>query len=334
MAIREPLTIISRNYTPFAADKSLDEDGLRRSLERLRDSRIIAYLCSGGSGEANALTRDELATVYRIGAEVYRGTLPVHANIPEVSSAVEAAELAALAVECGAEVVNMYGPASLHGFIPNAAELDAWFDAILPTIDVPVVVAPNPVQGYTPAPTSIAAVVARHENVVGVNLVGLKEDAYFLELRERLTRPVALNVGLPGSHQAFDLGAQGLICHLANILPRTVRAYVDFYEVGDIAAMSRAYADLNRLERYCNTTAWRNPRWQKMALRVLGLPGGVGGLRPPFLMPPEPELAQFAAGLADLAITELDELHRSGDSETAGPAPSDTEHSGLPGAYA
>jgi dihydrodipicolinate synthase/N-acetylneuraminate lyase len=302
------LTIISRNCTTFAPDKSLDEDALRRSLERFLESRIVVYLCSGGSGEANALTREEMATVYRIGASVFGGILPVYANIPEVADAAEAVDYARLAVECGAEVVNMYGPASLHGFVPNARELDGWFDAVLPAIDVPVVVAPNPIQGYTPSPTVIAGVVARHEHVTGVNLVGLKGDGYFLELRERLPRPVALNVGLPGSQQSFALGADGLICNLANILPRTVRAYVDHYEAGDLDAMSGAYADLVRFERYCNTTSWRNPRWQKMALQVLGLPGGAGGLRPPFLMPPEEDMARFADGLSGLGIPELDDL--------------------------
>jgi 4-hydroxy-tetrahydrodipicolinate synthase len=302
------LTIISRNCTTFAADKSLDEEGLRRSLERFLEARVVVYLCSGGSGEANALTRDEMATIYRVGAEVFGGVLPVHANIPEVSAPGQAIELAQLAVDCGAEVVNMYGPASVHGFVPNPAEQDAWFDSVLPALDVPVVVAPNPVQGYTPSAAVIAGVVERHHHVTGVNLVGLKGDAYFLELRERLSRPVALNVGLPGSRQAFDLGATGLICNLANILPRTVRAYVDQYEAGDLAAMGRTYADLARFERYCNTTAWRNPRWQKMALRVLDLPGGAGGLRPPFLMPPDDDLSAFAEGLSSLGIPELDDL--------------------------
>jgi dihydrodipicolinate synthase/N-acetylneuraminate lyase len=305
------LMIISRNCTTFSGDKSLDEAALRRSLERFVESRVVVYLCSGGSGEANALTRDEMATIYRVGAEVFRGVLPVHANIPEVSTPGDAIDFARLAVDCGAEVVNMYGPASIHGFVPNDDELDAWFDAVLPAIDVPVVVAPNPVQGYTPSAAVIAGVVQRHEHVTGVNLVGLKGDAYFLELRERLSRPVDLNVGLPGSRQCFDLGAVGLICNLANILPRTVRAYVDQYEAGDLDAMGRTYAALTRFERYCNTTTWRNPRWQKMALRVLNLPGGSGGLRPPFLMPSDAEVSVFADGLSGLGIPELDELLES-----------------------
>jgi hypothetical protein len=90
-----------------------------------------------------------------------------------------------------------------------------------------------------------------------------------------------------------------------------VRSYVDQYESGDLVAMDRTYADLRRFERYCNTTAWRNPRWQKMALKVLKLPGGSGGLRPPFLMPADEELSTFADGLFELGIPELTDLLES-----------------------
>jgi dihydrodipicolinate synthase/N-acetylneuraminate lyase len=219
---------------------------------------------------------------------------------------------AQLAMETGVDLVNMYGPASMHGFIPNDHELNAFFDEVLSAIDYPVVVAPNPIQGYTPSPAVIAGVVARHPHVVGVNLIGLKGDSYFLELRETLERDVDLNVGLSGSLNTLALGARGLICNLANVLPKTVRLYVDLYEAGDLAGLSSVYADLDRFARYVNTTTWRNPRWQKMAAQVLGLPGAAGGLRPPFQLPGPAELTKFGDGLLRLGIPELDELVAAG----------------------
>ena len=302
------VSIISRNYTTFAPDKSLDEQALRASLRRFLDARISVYLGSGGSGEGNALTRAELARVYEIGVEVFGGTLPVYANIPEVGTPAEAIEYAELAIRSGVDLVNMYGPVSAHGFIPNERELDAYFDEVLSAIDFPVAVAPNPIQGYTPSPRLVAGVVARHKQVTDVNLIGLPGDSYFLELREILDRRVDLNVGLSGSLNTLGLGARGLICNLANGLPKTGRLYVDLYESGDNEVLHRVYADLARFERYVNTTAWRNPRWQKMAAQVLGLPGGAGGLRPPFTLPPAVEMDRFAAGLRRLAVPELDEL--------------------------
>jgi len=301
------IAIVSRNSTTFTRTKELDEDALRASLQRFVDSQIIVYLASGGSGEANALTIDELRRIYKIGVEVCRGKIPVYANIPEVKNAQEAIDLSRLAIDADVDLVNFYGPAKLHGFTPTDAELACYFDTVLSAVDFPTVLAPNPTQGYTPKPSLIAAMCDKYSHVQAVNLVGLEGDSYFLELRELIKRDdIALAVPLPGSHNMFDLGASGLISNLSNIIPRTVRQYVDQYESGDVAGMGKTYADLQRFERYVKH--WPGARWQKMALRVLKLPGGEGGLRLPYLMPPDDEVERFARGLRKLHIPELDQL--------------------------
>ena len=99
---------------------------------------------------------------------------------------------------------------------------------------------------------------------------------------------IALAVPLPGSMNMLTLGATGLICNLSNIIPKTVRQYVDLFEAGDLAGTGRVYADLERFNRYVEH--WSGARWQKMAMRVLKLPGGEGGLRLPILMPPDDEV--------------------------------------------
>lgn len=303
------VSIVSRNCTMFTPTKELDEDALRQSLQRFVDYRIIVYLNSGGSGEANALSWEELRRVYRIGVEVCRGKIPVYANIPEVRNAQEAIKFAELPIEAGVDLLNFYGPATLHGFRPTDAELTAYFDTVLSAVDYPIVLAPNPTQGYLPKPSVIADLCRRYPRVEAVNLVGISGDEYFLELRELLTRDITLAVPLPGSMNMLALGAQGLICNLSNIIPRTVREYVDHWEAGDLAGAGRSYADLERFSRYVEH--WRGARWQKMALRVLMMPGGEGGLRLPYLMPPDDEVERFKQGLLKLGIPELDELARA-----------------------
>jgi len=301
------ISIVSRNSTTFTRTRELDEDAFRASLQRFVESEIAVYLASGGSGEANALTIDELRRVYRIGVEVCQGQLPVYANIPEVKNAQEAIDLSRLAIDADVDVVNFYGPAGLHGYVPTDAELTLYFDTVLSAVEHPAVLAPNPIQGYTPKPSVIAAMCDTYPHVTAVNLVGLNGDAYFLELRELIKRDdVALAVPLPGSHNMFDLGASALVSNLANILPRTLRQYVDRYECGDDVGMGKTYADLLRFERYVRR--WPGARWQKMAMRVLKLPGGEGGLRLPYLMPPDEEVERFARGLLALNVPELDDL--------------------------
>jgi hypothetical protein len=48
-----------------------------------------------------------------------------------------------------------------------------------------------------------------------------------------------------------------------------------------------------------------------MAMRGLKLPGGEGGPRRPYLMPPEDEYQAFMDGLLKLGVPEIDEYARA-----------------------
>lgn len=302
------ISIVSRNSTTWTEDKELDEEALRESLQPFLDSRIIVFLASGGSGEANSLSVDELKRVYEIGVEVFKGKMPVYANVPETRNARDAIAFANMAIEAGVDAVNFYGPAALHGYQPLDNELTRYFDVVLDEIQHPVLIAPNPSQGYKPSPQVIADVANRHQQVFAVNLVGLDGDDYFLELREMIQDRIALNVPLPGALQMLDLGATGLICNLSNLIPKTVRRYVDLYESGDREELATVYADLQRFSRFVDHGAWKNPRWQKMAMQIFKLPGWRGGLREPLLMPSDEEIQRFQEGLLGLGLAEINEL--------------------------
>ena len=303
------VNLLARNCTLFTPSKALDEDAYRESLQRFVDFKIGPFLASGGSGEANSLSWDEVHRVYQISVEVCRGKVPVYANMPEVRSAQEAIDFSRLAIEAGVDIVNLYGPASLHGYRPTDAELTAYFDDVLTAIKHPVTLAPNPIQGYTPRAGLIADLCNRYTQVESVTLNGLDGDAYFIDLKDGLTRDVGMNVPLAGSLHTFGLGATGLSCNQINFIPRTCRQYVDCYERGDLAGAHRIYADLHRFNRFVEQ--WRGARWQKMALKVFKLPGGEGGLRKPYLMPADAEVERCTTGLLALGLAEIDELARA-----------------------
>ena len=46
--------------------------------------------------------------------------------------------------EAGVDIVNLYGPATLHGYQPTDEELTAYFEEVLTAIKHPVTLAPNP----------------------------------------------------------------------------------------------------------------------------------------------------------------------------------------------
>lgn len=299
------LVLICRTATTFADDGTLDVDAQATFLERLAECGHGFYLASAGSGEGHALTRDEIRRLYGIGIAVSGGRVPVNANPPETHTARATIEQAQLAAECGVDVINIYGPSAWHGFRPTDDELLAYYDEIFTEIRHPSALAPNPVIGYTPSAAAIAKICDRHHQVVAVNLAGL-DDRYFVQLQDALNRPVDIYVPYVNALHTLSMGAAGLLGAEANIIPKTFREYLDHYESGDLNELGRTYAQLYRFSTYVRPWHHASPRWLKMAMAVLDLPGGGGGLRSPYQMAPGDELRRFGDGLAELGIPELD----------------------------
>lgn len=304
------MTLLCRNATTFTKTKQLDEEAFRRFLQRFVDAKLGVYLASGGSGESHALSRDELTRVYTIGVEVCKGKVPVNANPPEQHTAQATIEHAKLAIDAGIEVVNVYGPASWHGFRPTDAELTAYFDEVLAAIKHPVALAPNPTIGYTPQPAVLADICNRYSQVVAVNLRGVV-DVYMINLKDAVKRDLEYYVPIAGSLNSFKLGATGLLGPEANIIPKTYRQYIDLYESGKLDELSIAYAQIQRFTQFVMKWHTSSPRWLKMAMKVLKLPGGEGGVRGPYKMGTDEEVQAFADGLLRLRLPEIDDLARA-----------------------
>ena len=73
--------------TVFSPDGGLDDVAFRSYIQRQVDARLGVYLGSGGNGETHAMSPDELRAMYRIGVETCAGKVPVHANLPEETTA-------------------------------------------------------------------------------------------------------------------------------------------------------------------------------------------------------------------------------------------------------
>lgn len=306
------LALLCRTATTFSRNGDIDEEALRQYLQRFVDAKVGVYLCSGGSGEGHALTPDELRRVYTIGVAVCGGKVAVNANPPEQNTARATRDHTLLAIDAGVEVVNIYGPAMLHGFRPTDAELIAFFDISLSSIRHPVALAPNPVIGYTLKAELIASVCRKHHQVVAVNLPNLG-DKYLIDLKDMIARDIEYYVPLTGTPHTFTLGAAGIIGGELNLVPKTFRRYVDLFESGNTDELALVYADLERFCQYMTNPKWypTPARGIKMAMQALKLPGGEGGLREPYLMPAADVFQEFTEGLLRLRVPEIDEAARA-----------------------
>jgi 4-hydroxy-tetrahydrodipicolinate synthase len=300
------LTTLCRTATTFDAEKNLDEDALAAFLSRLAEAGLGFYLGSGGSGEGHALSLGELERVYRVGVSVADGKVQANANLPEQHTVANTVTHAEVAVKAGVDVINVYGPTGWHGYRPTDHELVAYFDDVLGQVRHPVAIAPNPIVGYTPAAEIMAGICERHHQVVAVNLAGLS-DNYFIRLKDALRRDVEIYVPYRSSWHTLRAGAAGLLGAEANIIPGTFRRYLDAYAAADSAELAASYAELVRFSDYVQRWHTTSPRWLKLAMTVLGLPGAPGGVRDPYRDADPQQVEEFAAGLRKLAVREVQE---------------------------
>jgi len=293
--------------TTFAPTGEVDEEAQAAYLDRFVESNIGVYLGSGGNGEGHALHPDELRRVYEIGVSVCKGRVPVQANLPETHTPRAAVEQARLAFDAGIEVVHMYTLEQRHGMRPTDAEYTAYFETVLAEIRQPVVLCVNPNNGYLPPAPVVAALCGRHHQIVGIRSTNTSA-AYLVGLKDAVSREdLRYYAILADTPTALALGFDGIFGGKANLVPRTVRRFMDLCETGDVTRFGPLYEQLMRLHSHVMRWHPAGARWIKMGMRALSLPGAEGGVRPPYLIPGDEEMAAFAAGLRQVGIAEIDE---------------------------
>ena len=303
------IKLMCRTLTPFSADGKIDEAAMRWHLRRLVENRIGIYPASGGVGEAYAMTMAEIRRVYDIAVDECKGKVPVYANPPEQHTADGTIAHARIAIEAGCDAVNVYPIAGWHGFRPREEELRGYYDTILTQIKHPVTLTASAVGGQMPPARLIADVVNKHRQIIGVNLHG--GDGYFVELKDRVSRDVDYYCHLTGSLNEFLLGANGMLCQEATIIPKSFRQFINHYEKGEFAQMGPLNAGILRFISVIAKWSPGNARPTKMCMAVLKLPGWQGGSRPPNVIPGADQLDALLDGLRKVGLPEIDEMLRA-----------------------
>ena len=305
------LKLFCVSVTPFTTSGAIDEEGLRGLLRRCIESRLGVFLGSGGEGEGHALESDEARRVYEIGVEECAGNVPVYANLPEEMTARATLQRAQLAMDAGIEVIHFYTIEGRHGMKPTDAELRGYLEDVLSVVKRPVGIAINSGIGYIAKAEIVADICRKYPQVVELRLTHVP-DTYFMNLKALVApRMTFYHQFASGPFNPLVLGVDGLFGPESNIIPKTCRRFVDLYERKRLDEIAPVFADIRRFSRYLSGFGRPNLRAVKMCMKVLKLPGGEGGLRRPYLMPPDEELRKFGDGLLKLHVPEIDELART-----------------------
>lgn len=286
--------VYAMSVTPFTREGALDEALLRAHLSFLVEGGVGVFLCSQGSGEGDLLNAEEKRRIYEIGVDEVGGRAPVcSAGIGLAGSTAEIAALARAASDAGVDAVYILPPRPSPQ-TPRPEEMERYYRTVIEATDRPVIVANNAfLAGYSVPMPIVMRLLEAYAHVEAVLLVdpnpGLLGQ-YVAELRGRasvLSGMVSLIM------QAHAIGAAGVLCMEANVVPDLVPSIWAALEAGDLPGAEKAYARL--LAVGAPIARYGNPRSLKDALRVIGRDGGF--LREPFLSLPEAERADLERSL-------------------------------------
>jgi dihydrodipicolinate synthase/N-acetylneuraminate lyase len=194
---------------------------------------------------------------------------------------------------------------------PTDLELTLYFREVLAGVRHPMSLAVNhPITGYMPKASVIADVCNEHPQVQAINL-SYGGDAFFIQLKDRLKREIPIYVHLNGSLNKLMMGAAGVFGTEANILPKTQRQYLQAFERESFSELGQLGTHIVRFNDLVSQWSPSVPRALKMAMKLLKLPGGEGGVREPYRMPPAEDYKRFTENLLALGIPEIMEQARA-----------------------
>jgi dihydrodipicolinate synthase/N-acetylneuraminate lyase len=244
--------------------------------------------------------------MYEIGVEEARGKVPLYAAIREARSAALLYEDAKVAVDAKVDLVQIYQLDGGHGMFPTVREQEAYWRDLLDAVDHPIAICIHRLAGYA-APMSLLQRLCRDYKQVHVIDVGGLPISYHIELQDVLPRSIRIFGRWSNMLDLFSLRVSEIIMNENNIIPNTCQSIVDGHIEGDLEKVSRASSYVHRFTNIVNQWAPGGsgpPRWIKMAMKVLDLPGGNGVLRRPYVLPPDEDLRQMAEAFEALHLRE------------------------------
>ena len=249
--------------TPFRDDQ-VDEDALRKLVERQIEAGIDGLVPCGSTGESATLSQLEHRTVVEIVIDAAAGRVPVIAGTGSNSTR-EAIEFTAHARDAGADAALLLSP---YYNKPTQEGIYAHYATIAQETGLPLIVYNIP--GRT-ASNIAPETVARLARLPGI--VGIKEASGDLEQIAHVIAKCPSDFDVLSGDDAITLpllsiGGKGVISTTSNVAPNHVLELVRSFEVGDVARARQLHYDLLPLfdALFCET----NPIPVKAAAAALG----------------------------------------------------------------
>jgi len=221
--------------TPFR-DGKLDEQRLRRQVERQIEEGIDGLVPVGTTGESPTLDFEEHERVIELSVKTAAGRVPVIAGVG-ANATTEALQLHEFAKKAGAD-----GGLSVNPYYnkPSQEGLYRHFMTLADRVDLPIVLYNIPGRtGITMSAQTVAR-LAKHPNIVAI-----KEATGSMDMTSEIASLCDITI-LSGDDSLtlplMSIGAKGVISVLSNLIPAQIKQLVGLASDG-------RYADAGNLHR-------------------------------------------------------------------------------------
>lgn len=269
--------IIAAMQTAMHEDGSINEDEMRKQINRQIDAGVDAVFCLGTNGEFYIMDKEEKIRVMEIFVDEVKGRVPVYAGTGCISTK-DTIELSQKAKEIGVDVLSIITP---YFAALNQDELYVHYEEVARAVDLPIVMYNIPARtGAALAPATVGK-LAKIKNIVGVK----DSSGNFNNILQYIDAAQGEDFAVLSGNDALILwtllaGGTGGITAIANILPEVMVSIYQNYMKGDMDGAKKAQASIAPI-RDC--FKFGNPNSiVKCATNLIGQP--VGPCRKPFGM--------------------------------------------------
>ena len=296
---------ISFALTPFTEEGKVDEAGLRTQLRRLRDAGLPVYVAGPGLGGAYLLSPEERDRVHAIGVEELKGRVPCRAGGREPNNADQVLDFLKSAERAGMDAAQIYSLELGHAAKPNVAEMELYYDTVIPATRLPVYLSCHHSSGYVPPVTLLEKLLDRYPSIAGIHYGGT-DFKFLTQVIERFADRVEVHcAGVYNAATMLTMGANGFMGAEGNIAPQLFASVIRTFDEGDMEGFRISFRQLMSLYVVVSTFNGNSSsqRAVKPLMNALGLPGGA--VRAPMLPIGDKDLAAMVKAVMAIGIPEL-----------------------------
>ena len=288
-------TMVPAMVTPFTDDGELDLNAAQSLANHLVDNGADGLVVTGTTGETSTLTDDENIQVFEAVVEAVNGRAKVIAGTG-MNDTAHSVLLSQRAQTAGVDGLLLVTP---YYNKPNQAGIQAHFEHIASSTDLPVMLYDIPGRSVMPIEPDTLIALSKHPNIVALKDAKADYQSTTLVLAQTDLTVYSGDDGL--TLPLMAAGAVGVVSVTGHVAPRTYRELVDAANAGDFATARQKHFELDPIQRAVMT----HVQGAVAAKTVLAWQGVIPSarVRLPLIGVTDDEAASIKADLAEGGLT-------------------------------